>query len=679
MTNLRKSSPPTPRLSRRFVFPLYLLAVFALAAAAHVHFFHLTEWAGLSGFSVVEYLAHAMHPENFARDYPGGSITTGFSLITKLYVPLEKLTHASGLTLMTAMIWAEIAAMMLGAWVLWRVLTGQAEPPAKGKRDEELKLWAFGWLAALLVVTGATSMSVSDFRAPYFHGQFYGYADALGMAAVAFAFRRNWSVTAFCLALGFTIHPIMTLFAAGFVFAAVLADARNSLCVRSVLWGAAAAVFMAAWSWTVLGFGASHGPGIPAADYIALTRFQQVHWYPFDTGLVTEHHDGGLSPFLALMLLMLLALRQADVAALVKRRFLAGFVLLAALTCAGVYISAFSNSPQLIKLCLLRASDFMTLLAPFVILLAVWTHWRRGDWLWTALYVILLLEGGYRGETILPPSVALVYGFYFAQRFRRRERATPFDLFLAATALAVFGLYLGLSFTFPNRAVFVKTLKSVAVPFAVLGLVAAVRRYAPARLKSALCDRRVLIGLVSLAILGVSGCWAARKARDMMTTRNAIARDYLAVQYWAHDHTKPDALFMVDPCINYGWRDFSERSSLGTPREWYMTGWLYNSDLNTYETGQKIGATLGLDISQFLSKRGEKIKADPRILCSAAQDLVYAPNGPGLGKLVRTFGVDYFVLQRDKVGALQATAQAVPVFENATYSVFTAEALTHER
>ena len=52
------------------------------------------------------------------------------------------------------------------------------------------------------------------------------------------------------------------------------------------------------------------------------------------------------------------------------------------------------------------------------------------------------------------------------------------------------------------------------------------------------------------------------------------------MQEWAKKYSRRDN-FHPDPNINYAWRDFSERPSFGTPRE-FVTTWIYTQDLDVF-------------------------------------------------------------------------------------------------
>ena len=58
-------------------------------------------------------------------------------------------------------------------------------------------------------------------------------------------------------------------------------------------------------------------------------------------------------------------------------------------------------------------------------------------------------------------------------------------------------------------------------------------------------------------------------------------RLFQSFKEWAKENTPEGTVFHPDPNINYAWRDFSERPSFGTPRE-FVTSWIYTQDLGIF-------------------------------------------------------------------------------------------------
>jgi hypothetical protein len=151
----------------------------------------------------------------------------------------------------------------------------------------------------------------------------------------------------------------------------------------------------------------------------------------------------------------------------------------------------------------------------------------------------------------------------------------------------------------------------------------------------------------------------------MPDERKELASDYLAVQRWAGANAAPDSLFMVDPTIYYGWRDFSQRSSFGNLREWLHTGWLYDSQAAVYGEGLKRFGEFGIDIEPYKRMR-PSIDGYHRLSDDLRQ--VFYLKDPGwFEDLSRRYGIEYFVLQKKYI---KRDLPFDEVFENASFVVY---------
>jgi hypothetical protein len=170
--------------------------------------------------------------------------------------------------------------------------------------------------------------------------------------------------------------------------------------------------------------------------------------------------------------------------------------------------------------------------------------------------------------------------------------------------------------------------------------------------------RSVTIGMVVvLAVL-----WLQHK--EMRPEQRNLAASYQQVQLWARENTKNEALFMTDPTIYYGWRDFSQRSSFGNLREWLYAGWCYTSDFTIYQEGMKRFREFSLDIEPFLHEK-------PPLngfykLSDAVEKRYYTLGDEWRNRLAKRYGIDYFVLIKQRMTGLTRMSIA---FENDLFLV----------
>lgn len=642
---------------------IWFILIFALAVGAHTYFFQIQWPISIQGFSVLEVLESTKNPENFEQDYPGGSrLTTRASILTCLYHPIQKLTGISGLNLMMLMIALEILCVVLGSFLLWRVLVSRKDD----KDDHLLFKWGFLWLTIILLLSYVTRPNWANFAFPYFHGQFYGFGDGLRLAAIAFTLMRQWKWVALCLMIGFMIHPIKMVMACIFILVLALYDWRKSLNKISMCWGILTSAFFYLWAYFWLGLGqGAEGLHISVEDFVAYTRIFQSHWYPMDLGYLTFRHDRALSPFMGLMLMSMLALSQNKWPQHRMYQFLLGFFALIIVAFVGLWVSVDQSSIILIQICLLRATTLATLLAPFIILSAVLIMWRDGKWHWVALYAVFLL-GGFENIKYMSPVLALMAVFLHVWE----QKSIRWWIGLCMFIVAVTVVWLWLSYPDVNNPVFL-ALKRLPLVLLIWGLMLLTPKVPHwFRLGLSVQNIRLFSAMLVLFIWGSFWGYENRHIKDVYKDK---ARDFQEVQLWAKNATAKDALFMVDPCQYYGWRDFSARSSIGTPREWYMTGWAYSGDQEVLTQGKAIGKALGLDISAHRSQRGEQLISNTWDVCLDAQNHFYDPERNGIRKLVNEFGVDYFIMLKEKSKAMVGLIKAQPVKENNHYIVFKAE------
>lgn len=115
---------------------------------------------------------------------------------------------------------------------------------------------------------------------------------------------------------------------------------------------------------------------------------------------------------------------------------------------------------------------------------------------------------------------------------------------------------------------------------------------------------------------------------------------YYEVQKWSQENTPLDAIFMPDPYIYYAWRDFSNRNSFGTPRE-FVTSWMYTRDNKTFIDSIKRA-------SIFYDDPVEKMINNPKdyFVLPYAQAYYQADESKFI-ELCINFDVDYFVWKKE--------------------------------
>jgi hypothetical protein len=126
-----------------------------------------------------------------------------------------------------------------------------------------------------------------------------------------------------------------------------------------------------------------------------------------------------------------------------------------------------------------------------------------------------------------------------------------------------------------------------------------------------------------------------------------LGEAYLNAQLWAKQNTPPAALFLVDPTIYYGWRDFSQRSSFGNMREWLHTSWLYDPKKVNYDEGLRRAAEFGFYPPNYLSESPPLngfVKID-----KVVGEHFYSYDADRFREIAKKYSLDYIVMKKDRL------------------------------
>lgn len=627
---------------------LLLLFLIGLSLVSQTAAFNADAIIAIRGFSAIEFVVANQNPEGFEQDFPGGSrLTTSNSPLTWLHLFASQL-GLNSLFFYYLMVSLEILTLVVGLWVFWKALVSLSPIDRTGR--SAVASWSFVAVTALVLLSNGQLMNLGRFGFPYFHGQFYGFADGLRLAAIGLALRKRWWESALLLSAAFVIHPTKGLFGAGVVLVIFLVSATRHTILPGLARLAIFPVVASFWSLITL---ARPSTRIDLSEFVAWTRVFQSHWYPFDLGVFTTRQFEYFVPFAAVVVLVLVGAVMVIDDRRLQRALVASMISLTALTAVGVALSAWPLSEFLVKLSLIRASELIVLLAiPMLVLLGI-LFFRSGRFGWAGVYAFTCLlfflpNMFFNFLSLLGLAVPVVLMLKEKRGILARFTAALWGVFVIIhlVALTIDGGWFKATLGFAGAL--------LAVSFLGLFFVFFARK----------SQGRVAAIMLITTLVGASLWTVVEVVRG---GRSAEAgREYLPVQIWAQKNSPADALFMVDPCITYGWRDFSARASLGTPREWFMTGWLYSGDGAVLQRGKEISETLGLDLDPDALG-----PLSGSIVCEKARSAYYRPGLMGLSAISERFGVDYFVLNREE---LESRTGSLPPnwdisFENETYLV----------
>lgn len=584
----------------------------------------------LSGFSPIDWINHLEKPANFARDFPNGMWTYEKSLFMHLYRLADVYLGILPEQLILGVILFEMLFLAGAIALFYRALM----PEASAAGAFVLAMW--------VVNSGARSMELANFGGPFFWGLYYNFADGMRLLALALILHRRFLLAATLFALSAMTHPLIGGMGGVFALGCLVAD-RRGVTVAKLFFPAVAFLLLVGVWWLYQLHGAEvAASGFSSETWIAYTKAFNYHFYPVENGQLTYDFERRLLGFCTLILVALYYLSRIDLSEITKNGILIGGGLLMIVTVAGLMISHWSSSPALIKLTLHRASDMLILICLAVTAAGLIRDVEEGGVIQAAGAVGLLLS------PFVGPPFPVIYAFLMVIAgvlpcWKNMSRTDGFVVGL----LVLFALFLIAYFRLGYVHAIYQTAYVGHKYLWVASSLAAAAALGINALRRSLTEKlRVLyLWVVLLVAVQCALGWTGGGNHRLEERPQGVA--YMSAQLWAREHTSESALFMVDPTIYYGWRDFSERSSFGNMREWLHTSWLYDSKRENYEEGLRRAAEFGIDPSNYLNEKPPLKGFD--LLDRDFGGRFYSYDTGWFLNMSRKYSIDYLVMKKARL------------------------------
>jgi hypothetical protein len=413
--------------------------------------------------------------------------------------------------------------------------------------------------------------------------------------------------------------------------------------------------------------------GIPKDKWVLSTKIFSFHHYPITMKLFTRTAKNEFFPIIVLCFFSFVSFRYHHVKEQKVIKIITGFFACMIMTSMGIIFSEIYPIPFIIKMQFLRSTNLITL---FGVLYLIYYLYRKIDTNYVfvtllAVYSLLVFVFSRPGIAILPllfllycdikegyigpiklhyEKIKTIKIFYYA--------AAIFLLFLTLvsifkldyiygqlwTPLQYFNPFKGFDFLLRGGRFKVDNLFIYLVILSVLitGTIIVIKRVKKTCITT--------LALIFLFVTSVSTVWYLERVKYLKWhDRYAeTASSYLDVQLWAKENSPYDALFMPDPSHGYGWRDFSERSSFGSLREWGFTSISYNPNYKTYLEGIKRMKEFGIDINEVTDEDLRKLKSGiyGQKLARDIRSVFYSMKTEKLKELSGEYGIDYIVMNK---------------------------------
>jgi len=633
---------------------ILLFGLFAFTTVfAYFNFWGLYENIALSGFSPIHYTHLKLFPQNFVSNFTSGVEHYDKSLMMALYPLLGKYLHIPPeMTLKGVMILEYIALFMTSFFLL------KALRPQSGSL-EIFTLW--------FVFCSSYGMDVNIANFGFFlQGQFYNFALLFAIIGILSCLKDRFILAAFSLMLTLLIHSTMGLMAIFLVLFTFLPFPNRLFQKRLLLPFSLLGIGVVIWcGWIVLQSHTGSGT-IPQDLWVSMTRMGNYHWYPYHLGFFTGDPWEFFIPFLCFLLLLIHYFPLKKDMTEVDNKIVFVFLGALFLTILGVFISVFLPYPFLIKLALHRASLFILFFGWPYLVWGIYQDIKEGSILQKALALTTLLFPFLQRPSIfmILPTLFLTYST-IKKSFQNPSFSEVrswviwliLGIFLFLLVLMNYGDFAALK-VFLIKAVGRRWWEFFFVIFVVFQLLHFLK------IKNfALSDKLMPFFSAMVLLYGIA---IFQKGRLPSHDEFARGQDYIETQIWVKNNTPNTALFMVDPTIHYGWRDFSQRSSFGNSREWVHVSWLYDSDEHIFREGMRRFSLFKLPIENYLTgffpvTRGHhKLTAD-------VENAFYNFDEKWFENVQRIYGIHYVVMQKEKL----KKQYAFPiVFENQRFVVF---------
>lgn len=540
----------------------------------------------LTGWSAIDWVAHITHPENFKQDFLNGIQVYDTSSFMHIYPLMQQWFDIPPESLIPIVILSEIVFLAGCGFYFFRTIAPKAPVVA-------------GCIFSILIISSfARSMDLSNFGAPFFWGLFYNFADGFRLLAISLFIRRKIIISALFFAISFTMHPLIALYGCVFAFGFFLIERRIAEARQLALGLLLFCVIILVW-WLLKFSDAEINSGaINAQLWIDMARSFSSHFFPVDMGFITIYHHMRLLPLLSLTALAIFYLPKICEDDLRCKAIVLGLFILYILVVAGLVISVFIPVPTLIKLALPRASALIILITLAISVAGLVREILCGMLFKRALASAILLSPFFMkpGFPTIPILLLIIPSILEQLNNLRFRTIQVKPIALCVTIILIFIIFTRFGLIeLSQYPAYIGSYGFWLIVFAFSFL------YFITDKKHKLIPQKNFFPSIVLLVLTVlySCIWQLDQLPS--DSYKKLGKDYLDAQLWANKNTHANALFMVDPTIYYGWRDFSSRSSFGNLREWLHTSWLYDSRVESYKEGMRRFNQLGLDIKDIPS------------------------------------------------------------------------------
>lgn len=628
-------------LDNRFI---YLFLGFIICYTWFKHTQYLELFSAWQGFSPIDWLAIINNPNYFINDYSSGLNVYTSSMYMHIYI-LFNLIGISPVISMAIVLAVNLSILCLAYYHLTRTLL--KDPPAI----------VILTIISYVFFTQIFALNFANFGGNIYNALYYDIADAFRLLAISFWLRKDYLKSIFILTLAMLTHILMGFFALVFIFAMQIKDIKIFFKPKIFISFTVSILLSLAWVIIQSPAGSIDGSTIPNDVWINITQLTNYHWYPFNLGYFTSNFPKPFS-ILCLLTLTLYSLYYLPSGQKHASNIAYGFIAIILVTILGVLISIYSTNPTLIKISLHRASELISRIGIVFIAGYVWHCIACKNGFYKAAAAIVLFSPFlYSDRPFLLISVLLLCGdclLRLANRDFSLKNISIIILYLSLILLSI--IYYYFSFEGAQPSFFLGGSIPVIIFLACLFTCIFITKISNHTkyyhtLPSNSADPADPISLVlAITLIGLISYTANNKIPYEFDNpkKLALSQSYLDVQKWVKNNTPSSSLFLVDISISpYGWRAFSERSYIGTPRQW-ISSWMYTSDHQAYTSGINHIKSLDINLDEFIANNKLSVSSYSKLFNLMVNNFNYLITTNWLDDFCTLNNINYIVLNKNK-------------------------------
>lgn len=613
---------------KNFFYILLSLSLITFSFLAHTNFLNYELIIGVEGFSIVDLLTVIESEKNFSSSFDYGVLTTAKSLSYQI-INILRYFEFEKVLINYLMILFEIIIIFFSS-------SHFSETIFKNDLNEKDLATIKSIIFILITLSDFTTASFSNFKQPYYHGQFYGFATALSIFSISFNIRNKFYTSKVLIIISSLFHPIISLPALFFILIRGAISQYKKFTLNKTL---NYLIFLAGYLICIyLNFfytDQNHNQ-IPSKDWIEANKALNFHWFPFENGTFTNLNKSLANPALNSILMSFLIAFNIDQKFNIKKYFKIILFSCTLLIFFGLIFSL-SNNVFLIKLSLIRASDFINVIFVFILLFGVKIFYEKKKYFLTSILLTVVFLSFYNPELISLNLFLIFYVVLYWKKILAKK-----NILLHSTVLSII-IFLILIFSIFSNSIqifLITLIYQLTFIFFIFFVLFNLKKI------FTLSEKKITIFFTSVLILGIN--WGYHNG-TLSNSLKSYSKSFIDIQLWAKNNSNSKSLFIIDPCINYGWTSFSERQSIGTPRMWALS-FMYSGNYEAYERGKKLLKEFNINISD-LKKMADNPWERNSIMCKLSRDYFY--NYGNITKFMKKNNIDYLVvknkfLEKDK-------------------------------